>query len=393
MRKFYYFPALLLIIIFISLTTQAASVHRVSPGENLYDISLKYGVTVKEIINKNNLNYPDNIFSEQILIIPEAENSWSYRVKKGDTLYLIAKKLGISTERLAEFNGILKTDDIFVRQVLYIPPRPRTYKVKSGDSIYKIAKKFGINVEQILQANESIETNNLHIGQILEIPYPENNSVYSGPNYKKLYPDMFFLSGSVEGNKIALTFDDGPDNNFTPQILDILEKYNVPATFFLIGNRVKKHPDIVNRMVEEGHTIGNHTWSHVNLTKVNDDVFFQEINNTNNIIAETTGLNPSLLRPPYGAISIEIMNKLKDINFKVIHWSVDSRDWIAMDFDKILINTLPAVKRNSILLFHSAGGENHDLSATVEVLPDIIKTLRMNGYTFIKLEELLGIMS
>jgi len=391
-KNIFYLFAIILILLIYSITIHAALVHRVSPGENLYNIALRYGITVREIIAKNNLHDPGNIYSEQILIIPNRENSWSYRVQEGDTLYLIAKKLGISMERLAKTNGIAKTDELFTRQLLYIPPKQRTYKVKAGDTLHEISQKYAISIEQIINANNNVNQNNLTVGQTLIIPYPKySKPIYSGPNFKKLFPETFYLNGIVRGNKIALTFDDGPDNKYTPQILDVLESFNVPATFFIIGDRVNNNPDVVKRMVRDGHTIANHTWSHANLTKINEERFVKEVSETETILAKTTGLNTALLRPPYGAASIEVMNRLKNMNYKVIHWSVDSLDWIDMDFNKILINTLPAVRNNSILLFHSAGGKNHDLSATVAVLPDVIKTLRMNDYTFVKLEDLLKI--
>ncbi len=389
-KKVIYFIVLIFILLFYSFTVQAAVVHRVSHGEDLYTISLQYGVTVKEIIRKNNLHKPDNIFDDQILIIPETENSWSYRVKKGDTLYIIAQKLGVSQARLTKFNGLVNTDELYVRQVLYIPPRLRRYKIQPGDSLHKISQMYGVSIEQIIDTNKNIDQNNLEIGKTLKIPYPKTSSPkYQGPNYKKLFPDTFYLTGMAKGNKIALTFDDGPDSIFTPQILDILKEYNVPATFFLIGDRVTENHSVVKRMVNEGHTIGNHTWSHADLTAVDKNRFLEEVNKTEKILSKTAGQVTSLFRLPYGAVSKKVLSQLKNMDYKVIHWSVDSRDWIDMDFNKILINTLPAVRNNSILLLHSAGGENHDLSATVKVLPDIIKTLRMNGYTFTKLEDLL----
>ena len=97
-KNILYLFAIILILLIYSITIHAALVHRVSPGENLYNIALRYGITVREIIAKNNLHDPGNIYSEQILIIPDRDNSWSYRVQEGDTLYLIAEKLGISME-------------------------------------------------------------------------------------------------------------------------------------------------------------------------------------------------------------------------------------------------------------------------------------------------------
>ena len=401
---FNHLRGLIIIIILIFLIINpvigsAAQVHRVKSGENLYDIALQYRVTLREIINTNNLRNPENIFAKQVLIIPDSENTYTYRVKKGDTLFKISQKVDRSMARIIKYNGLQNADEIYVRQPLYIPPKPQppqTYKVKSGDSLYKISKKFETSISKLMEKNNLTKKNNLKVGQILEIPKKTapRKPNYSGPNYLKLYPNTFHLKGSTNDYKIALTFDDGPDGVYTPQILDVLKKYQVPATFFLMGKRIEKHPEVVKRIKKEGHIIANHTFTHANLAKISEEQFYSEIQKTESSIKQITGLNTSLLRPPYGALSVNIMDKIKNMGYKTIFWSVDTRDWYAQDVNQILINTLPEVKQDSIILFHSAGGgKGHDLSASVKVLPELIQTLRMVGYEFVNIDELININS
>ncbi|ACL69401.1 LysM peptidoglycan-binding domain-containing protein [Halothermothrix orenii] len=401
MKKFYYhylkslsmyLSLIIILTLFMPLNIEAAKVHRVKPGENLYSIARKYGVTVNEIIRTNNLRNPGQFFSTQALIIPDAYRPNIYRVQKGDTLYLISKKLEIPMDFLAKVNYLTDKDELYERQVLYVPAWPRFHKVKPGDTLYKISKRYGISLKRIKEANQLYSHNNLKIGQYIKVPAPEYKPPErKDPQYTKLFPDTFFLSGKTNGYNIALTFDDGPDNIYTPKILDILKKYNVRATFFLMGSRADRYPDIVKRMVREGHIVANHTWSHVNLNKTTSSRFYNEITNTSNTIKNHTSLTPALVRPPYGAVSTSVIKRLKNMGFKVIFWSVDSRDWNTQDVDKILINTLPNVRKDSIILFHSAGGEGHDLSATVRALPELINTLRMLDYRFVNLTQLLGI--
>lgn len=379
-----------IILLSTTLTISAAQVHRVNPGDNLFKIAKSYNVTIEEIIHLNNLRNPNNIFASQVLIIPESEASYFYRVKTGDTLYKIAKKLDTSVKRLAETNYISPAAPLYIRQILYIPPKLKKYEIKKGDTLKKIADSFNIKLDNLLEENNFKKDAKIHPGNILIIPKPaKSKPKYNGPNYKKLFPETFFLKGNTGDYKITLTFDDGPDEVYTPQILDILKKYNIKATFFVIGNRIEKNSEIVKRMNDEGHIVANHSWSHKDLSQTSEVITDREINLTEDIIEKKTGKKTAYLRPPYGAVSEELLTKARNLGYKVIHWSVDSRDWSAMDIDQILINTLPNVRGDSILLFHSAGGRDHDLSATVNVLSEVIETLKISGYEFVNLDKLL----
>ncbi|GIP31805.1 polysaccharide deacetylase family protein [Paenibacillus sp. J2TS4] len=205
------------------------------------------------------------------------------------------------------------------------------------------------------------------------------------------YRSTFLLNGPSSKREVALTFDDAPDDHFTPQVLDVLKKEGVKATFFVVGNRVEAHPDIVKRMVDEGHVIGNHSYDHANLPKLTDDKFREQITKTDNLIHSFTGYTPNLIRPPYGNISEGQIQWLASQHKKIISWNVDSLDWKGLSAEEVETNVLAQVHPGSIILQHSAGGIGEDLTGTVNALPGIIAKLREDGVKLVTVPELLNI--
>ena len=186
---------------------------------------------------------------------------------------------------------------------------------------------------------------------------------------------------NVDDKVIALTFDDGP-SQYTNKILDILKKYDACGTFFVIGNHVQFYSDELRRMLKEGSEIGNHSFDHKLLTRLSEDEFKEEINKTNESIKKVTGFTPTLFRPTYGGYN----NRLKGYtDLKFVLWDIDSRDWKVKSKERILNNILPYVKPGKIVLMH----DNHVYS--VNVLEDLIKNLKNNGYKFVTVSELLEI--
>ncbi|GAE05407.1 peptidoglycan N-acetylglucosamine deacetylase [Paenibacillus sp. JCM 10914] len=179
------------------------------------------------------------------------------------------------------------------------------------------------------------------------------------------YPDTFRASGP-RIKQIALTFDDVPDPRFTGKVLDILKEYDVPATFFAVGERSKKHPDLVKRIHEEGHAIGNHSYNHAQLNKLSLDKFIDQIERTNGILKNITGIHPRLIRPPYGDINEEQLQWARRNGYKVVNWNVDSLDWKGLNKEEVKQNILSAVGPGSIVLQHAGGGSGSDLSGTIE---------------------------
>lgn len=205
------------------------------------------------------------------------------------------------------------------------------------------------------------------------------------------YPTTFRLSGTSTKRQVALTFDDGPDLQFTPRILDVLKKHNVKATFFVVGNRVQAHPEIVRRMVREGHELGNHSYSHANLPKLKDEAFRNEVLRTQRVIAKHSGHQPQLIRPPYGEIREEQIKWLASQGFTMVNWNVDSLDWKGLNGDQVADNVLSNITSGAIVLQHSAGGKGEDLSGTIDALPKIIQKLKADGVSFVTVSQLLNL--
>jgi peptidoglycan/xylan/chitin deacetylase (PgdA/CDA1 family) len=207
-----------------------------------------------------------------------------------------------------------------------------------------------------------------HLTQILKQPI-----VLNGPRTKK---------------EIALTFDDGPDDVYTYQVLKILKKEGIRATFFVIGNQAKAYPHVVRQIMEEGHVLANHSWRHAYLPKLTPAQLKKDLAHTNQAVFEATGKNMLLLRPPYGAAE-NITNQMKSWNYTIVNWDVDTNDWQkGRTADQIYHAVIKNAQNGSITLQHNGGG---DRSATVKALPRIIKDLKKKGFKFVTLDEMLKV--
>jgi peptidoglycan-N-acetylglucosamine deacetylase len=184
---------------------------------------------------------------------------------------------------------------------------------------------------------------------------------------------------------IALTFDDGPWPQSTPAILDILKKNNIKATFFIVGQMLKEHPDMGKRVVAEGHVIANHTWHHW-YHYMNPQAAAFEIDNTSNLIYQVTGVKTSLFRPPGGIKTNGPYAYAKNQKYATIMWSSDSSDYARPSVSKLISNVMREAKPGGIVLMHDGGGNR---SNTVAALPEIINTFRKQGYRFVTVPELL----
>src|SRR5690554_4368873 len=336
-----------------------------------------------------------------------------YRVQPGNTVGQIAAWHGLTTQRLVEANRLPNPGHIIPRQVLLIPnpttgPDEQLHQVRSGESLHSLAVRYGTSVNWMLERN-SLRDGVLYAGQIIKVPGKTTEPappspasepaptvdppeyIWNIPDLMARHPGHVFLSGPANERKVALTFDDGPDAVYTPAILDTLAELGVKATFFLNGNKIPGREWVVERIINEGHVIGNHSHTHANLRKLNMDQFRAEISRTEELIRSLTGLRTALLRPPYGEMSEAGLDWMVGQGYRMINWSVDSNDWRAAGVDKILINTLPDLRPGSIILFHSAGGEGQDMTSSVKATEDLIYTLWGLGYEINTLPELLSV--
>jgi peptidoglycan/xylan/chitin deacetylase (PgdA/CDA1 family) len=192
------------------------------------------------------------------------------------------------------------------------------------------------------------------------------------------------------GKTIALTFDDGPNPPYTGRILDVLERYGVPATFFCVGLHASAHTEELARMTEAGHGLANHTWSHPFLGDLSPQELVVQLERTDEAIATATGVEGGRrkFRPPYGSRTPEILDRLAaDDDTTVVLWDVDTEDWAMPGSDVITRNVLTQARPGSIALMHDGGG---DRSQTAEALPAIIEGLLADDYRFALVDDLLG---
>ncbi|MBW5447316.1 polysaccharide deacetylase family protein [Cohnella sp. CFH 77786] len=208
---------------------------------------------------------------------------------------------------------------------------------------------------------------------------------------QRRYKGVFVLSAGREKREVALTFDDVPDPRFTPKVLDILKRKRVRATFFVVGTRAKKHPDLVKRIHREGHAIGNHSYSHPDFSRIPLAKMQQQIRRTEDRIRSLVGIRPRLIRPPYGEVLTDQLEWAKGEGYTVVNWDVDSSDWRQLTQEQVFRNVTRAVRPGSVVLMHAGGGEGQSLAGTVAALPRIIDWLRDHGYEPVTLTELLGV--
>ena len=214
---------------------------------------------------------------------------------------------------------------------------------------------------------------------LLGITFP---GLFSSKN--KLYTEnMSEEISSVEINvkpKIALTFDDGPNKKHTPVLLDGLKERGVRATFFLIGENIEMEENhkIVKRMYEEGHLIGNHTYSHIEISKVNNDIAMAELEKTNQLIHNITGEKVEFMRPPFGAWQKTLEQKIDMIP---VMWTVDPLDWTTANTEEIVNKVVTEVEENDIILLHDC------YESSVQAALRIVDLLQAEGYEFVIVDE------
>lgn len=188
------------------------------------------------------------------------------------------------------------------------------------------------------------------------------------------------------GKKIALTFDDGPHPRLTPKILEVLEKYNIKATFFVIGQNVEYYPDAMKLLAESGCEIGNHTFTHRDLREMSEGNIMNELKRAQEVLSDRYGASPSILRPPRGMYGDSLRSVAKELDLDIILWSIDTRDWAHTPSEKIAENILSNVSEGDIILMHDyVAGESPTCRALEMFIPELIS----RGYEFVTVSELI----
>lgn len=214
--------------------------------------------------------------------------------------------------------------------------------------------------------------------------------VYHGFGYQ---PDIY-RTGDRMSKKVAITFDDGPSEEFTLPILEILKAYDVPATFFLVGSHVERYPEVAKQIAEDGHAIGNHTQNHSNIPTLSTIQLHKELMEATAIITETTGVYPTFVRPPRGMYDDRFRRLSKLLGQEIVLWSISTRDWRYGVTANYIVRFIDAkVRGGDIILFHDSGSllknEGGDRRATVLSLPQVIEVIRAKGLEIVPLAELL----
>lgn len=183
---------------------------------------------------------------------------------------------------------------------------------------------------------------------------------------------------ATEAPKIALTFDDGP-SIYTEELLDGLKERDVKATFFVIGECAEEYPDIVKREAKEGHLVGNHTYTHVNIEELSLDDAREEIEKTNQILENLTGQKTEYVRPPFGIWEDE----LEDLKMLSVLWSIDTLDWTTGNVDEVVNKVVTQAEENDIILMHDC------YKSSVQAALRIVDLLQAEGFQFVTVDELL----
>lgn len=208
--------------------------------------------------------------------------------------------------------------------------------------------------------------------------------------YNKLFGDIKTHLPQKNQRYVALTFDDGPNPHNTGEILDILREYEVKATFFLVGKKVEKFGETAKTISGDGHTIGNHGYSHTSIAFRSKSYIEDEIIKTEKAIENQTGVSTNLFRPPYGFRSPALFKIANIYGYRVIGWSIWAYDWTIEDPEEIVKRILTRVKSGEIILLHDgAGGRMEgDRSSTVKALPTIIEEIKERGLDFTGLSSI-----
>ena len=187
---------------------------------------------------------------------------------------------------------------------------------------------------------------------------------------------------------LSITFDDGPNRIQTPKVLKILKKYNIKATFFVIGENVEYQKDVLRQVYKEGHEIGNHFYTHDNINKLTKDQIRENIVSNNELIYKTIGVRPKLVRPPYGIVNDNLKAVCGELNMSIIIWTdnKDSRDWALTKDSEIINNLTKKVKNGDIFLFHDS---NKKFTNTLSAIDVIIPALQKKGYKWVSVSTLL----
>lgn len=223
----------------------------------------------------------------------------------------------------------------------------------------------------------------LNSERLKQEPKTAENQQKSEPFVPKK-PGIRISRVSVPDKLVALTFDDGPHGVLTPRILDVLDRYGVKGTFFVLGKNVSLYPQVVKRASKAGHEIANHSWSHPKLTALSYDRVRSELSRTNEAICRATGKYPALMRPPYGAMNSSLLHSIySTFGTPVVMWDVDTNDWRKPGVQTVINRAVNGAKPGSVILVHDIH------ASTADAVEGIVRGLQARGFRLVTVSELL----
>lgn len=300
-----------------------------------------------------------------------AVRAYDYK-QRAEYIIDVLKKEGVFMGKTSQYQLELMEAQTFIHEQWEL------YTICNGDTLWAISRKFGVSVGDLIKLNE-LKSDWIEAGQLLKIRKTTNK--------EKQQSSLLIQKGMTNNSYIALTYDAGDGAAATSYILDTLEKHNIKATFFLTGEWIEKYPDIGRRIVDLGHEVGNHTFSHPDLTQVNKNIIVDEVVKTEKVIKRITNADcKPFFRPPFGAWNQEVLEAVGEIGYYyTIYWSIDTIDWQQPDVDVIVSRVIDNVKSDEIILMHL---EYFNTAKATEIMIPQLKDL---GYKFVCVSELLKI--
>ena len=218
----------------------------------------------------------------------------------------------------------------------------------------------------------------VEVQTIIPIPDPKPKTQLTG--------GRIFWLGSEDKNQVALTFDDGPNPEYTPQILAVLDKYHVKVTFFMVGEIAQRYPKVVRKVTEQGHEVADHTMTHPEAPKADSQMLRQEVRGSAQLLEQISGKKIHYLRPPYGYFDAAYFQACRDNNMDVVLWSIVPRDWEQPPAEVIVQRVAAEIRPGAIVLLHDGGGDRRQ---TVKALPLLIEAIQAKGLQAVTLSQLL----
>ncbi|MEX0990974.1 MAG: polysaccharide deacetylase family protein [Actinomycetota bacterium] len=304
------------------------------------------------------------------------------------TLGTALKQLGIAVRdgRLLDVEGgVLETGRFPARFFVNDKRASRTTLLHAGDVV--TAESGNDHTEGTRVVRERIDGTQPHNPQYFLGTAPGETVTTVGEVSGLTESVVFDPAGRGDiPRAVALTFDDGPNRNYTTKILAILKRYNVAATFFVVGYEAEKFPNLIEKEIGQGHTVGNHSWSHPlspGFASLDDKPLANQLNHTNAALTKIGTPAPFVFRPPGGSFDAKVVEEARKLGMRTVIWTLDTLDYEPGVSPKILVRrVLSQVRAGDIILMHDGGG---DRSATVKALPDIIEGIRKRGYDFVAL--------